>query len=120
MKLLYQIAIITGICFVGTYISDVLPFPFPSSIAGMVLLFILLAAKIIKIEQIEDFSGFLVKYLAFFLVPNGVELMNHYHLLGKNIVAFVVVCAVSLIATFSAAGFTVRFVMKLTDKKNTV
>ena len=42
MKLLIQIGIVFGVCWVGEIIASMLPFTFPSSVISMILLLLLL------------------------------------------------------------------------------
>ena len=48
MAILTQIGVVLGVCLVGELVAQVLPFPFPSSVIAMVLLFVLLCAKVIN------------------------------------------------------------------------
>ena len=66
MKILTQLAIVFGICLVGECISAILPFAFPSSVIGMIILFLLMLVKIIKERHIKDVSQFMLKNMAFF------------------------------------------------------
>ena len=113
MKILIQLAIITGICMVGDWISSILPIPFPGSVIAMILLFLFLGLKWIKEEQIQEVGDFLLSHMAFFFIPAGVSVMNYFELLKTNIIPFLFICAVTLILTFMTTAFTVSFVMKL-------
>ena len=55
MKILNQLAIILGLWALGEYISSFIQsvVVIPGSIIGMILLFILLKAKVIKLESIN-------------------------------------------------------------------
>ena len=53
MAILTQIGVVLGVCLVGELVAQVLPFPFPSSVIAMVLLFVLLCAKVIKPHHIR-------------------------------------------------------------------
>ena len=77
MNILMQTAVLLLICFAGEGISLALPFAFPSSVISMILLFILLATKIVKLKQIEEVTGFLTKNMAFFFLPAGVEILEN-------------------------------------------
>ena len=52
MKIIYQIGIIFSICWVSQIVEALLPFAFPASVIGMVLLFVLLAFRVLKVEHI--------------------------------------------------------------------
>ena len=53
MKILYQIGIIFSICWVSQIVEKLLPFDFPASVIGMVLLFVLLSCKVLKLSLIH-------------------------------------------------------------------
>ena len=59
MRILTQIGIVLGVCLVGELVAQVLPFPFPSSVIAMVLLFLLLCSKVIKPYHIQGKTDFL-------------------------------------------------------------
>ena len=111
MKLLTQIGIIFGICWISTCIEQVLPFTLPASIIGMLLLLALLLARIIKTEHIREKSDYLLGNLPFFFIPASVSIINYVDVLRENLLALVAVCAVSLIATFAATVGAVRLVI---------
>ena len=60
MKTLNQLAIILGLWALGEYISSFIQsvVVIPGSIIGMILLFILLKAKVIKLESINEVISF--------------------------------------------------------------
>ena len=68
LKLLTQIGIIFGICWISTCIERVLPFTLPASIIGMLLLLALLLARVIKTEHIREKSDYLLGNLPFFFI----------------------------------------------------
>ena len=47
MKIIYQIGIIFTLCWASEIIEGLLPFSFPASVIGMILLFILLAFRVL-------------------------------------------------------------------------
>jgi len=60
MKIIKQFGIIFSICWIGTVIEHVLPFPFPASVIAMVLLLLCLLTGILKVEHIREKSDFLL------------------------------------------------------------
>ena len=46
MKILCQFGVIFGVCWVSQLLEPLLPFPFPASVIGMVLLFVLLTYRL--------------------------------------------------------------------------
>lgn len=85
MKLLTQIGIIFGICWISTCIEQVLPFTLPASIIGMLLLLVLLLARVIKTEHIREKSDYLLGNLPFFFIPASVSIINYADVLRENL-----------------------------------
>lgn len=112
MKLMIQIGIVFGICLVGEGISAVLPFPFPSSVISMLLLFLLLLS-VLKVEHIRQKAEFLLKNMSFFFVPAGVGIMGQFDVLRENLIPLLVILVVSTLLTFAATVYTVRAVIAL-------
>lgn len=69
MKLLNQLALIFGIWAMGEYISSFISsiIIIPGSIMGMILLFIALQMKIIKLDSIKEISDLFLDNMAIFL-----------------------------------------------------
>ena len=88
MKLLRQLVLILSIWAIGEYISSFLSsvIIIPGSIVGMIILFILLKAKVIKVESIDELGTFFLENMAIFFVPAGVSLIKSLDLIGSNIV----------------------------------
>ena len=116
MKILLQIALIFSLCMVCDAISAILPFILPGSVLSMVVLFILLVCKILKVEQIKEKANFMQEVMAFFFIPPAVSLMEHLTLLGEIIVPLLVINIISTILCFAATGWTVQAVIRLQNK----
>lgn len=117
MKLLSQIGIVFGICLVSMGIEAILPFSFPASVIGMIVTFILLLFKILKLEHIKTFSDFLLGNMAFLFVPAGVNIINYLSVLVDNILPLLVICVVSTILTFGATAYSIKLTMYLMKKR---
>ena len=115
MKILLQIGIVFLICLVGEWISAVLPFAFPGSVIAMILLFLLLLFKVLKVEHIEEKASVALNNMAFFFIPAGVGVMEYFDILGAYLVPFLVICVVSTILTFAVTAWTVTGVMRLQE-----
>jgi holin-like protein len=66
---------------VGKIMSSYLPFAFPGSIIGLILLFSSLNLRLIKVEWIMMSGSLLLKYMAILFIPIGVGLINHLDLI---------------------------------------
>ena len=113
LKILTQIGIVFGICWVSQCIERVLPFTMPASIIGMLLLLAMLGLRIVKTEHIREKSDFLLENLPFFFVPAVVSVMNYVDVLRSNLLALAAVCFLSMVVTFAATVLAVRLTNRL-------
>ena len=120
MNILLQIGIVIGICLVGECISALLPFILPGNIIAMILIFILLLVRVMKIDHIRQKAQFLKQNMAFFLVPSSVSIIQHIDLLKEILIPLLVISMVSTILTFLATALAVNLTMKLTQKKKPI
>ena len=116
MKIIYQIGIIFSLCWVSQIVEKLLPFDFPASVIGMVLLFVLLSCKVLKVEHIREKSDFLLSNMAFFFIPAGVSIINYFDLLKSNLWQIAVICAVSTFVTFGVTAFSIRLTKRLMER----
>ena len=105
MKILYQIAIIFGLCLLGEIVSALLSFPFPSAISAMILLSIALFSGILKIDHIKEKSDFLLSNMAFFFIPAGVKVIEHFDLIASFWWQFIVIAIVGI--TISIVAYSI-------------
>lgn len=117
MKIMYQIALVFLICWVGQIVEALLPFPFPASVIAMVLLFLLLCSGAVKIGHIREKSDFLLSNMAFFFVPAGVSIMNYFELLKSSAVQLVLICLITTVITFAATAYSVKLTMRLLERR---
>ncbi len=117
MRILLQLALILGICYVGELIHDYTGIPIPGNILGMLILLLLLCLKVIKLEQIREVSDFFLKRLAFFFLPPAIGLM----LVGDDVKnqwpLLLILCIVLTIVTMAATGWTVQLFSKKSKGK---
>ncbi|MBC8611542.1 Antiholin-like protein LrgA [uncultured Ruminococcus sp.] len=116
MKLLLQIAVVFGVCLVGEVLEMLVPLPIPASVWSMVLLFLCLLCGALREEHIREKADFLLKNMAFFFIPAGVSIIEHYGVLKSVIVPFLIICFVTTIITFAATAGTVILVTRLMDR----
>ena len=119
MKIIKQIGIIFSICWLAQVVEYFLPFDFPATVIGMILLFICLLTGILKIEHIQEKSDFLLSNMAFFFIPAGVSMINYLDILKNNALQLVLICIITTIVTFFVTAYSVHFTMKLMNRKNT-
>ena len=97
-------------------IEGLLPFSFPASVIGMILLFILLAFRVLKVEHIREKSDFLLSNMAFFFIPAGVSIINYFDVLKGNVGKLLLICFLTTILTFATTAWTIRGVLRLQNR----
>ena len=117
MKIVTQVGIIFSICWISQIIEKLLPFSFPASVTGMILLFILLCGHILMVDHIREKSDFLLENMAFFFIPAGVSIINYFDVLKNWVVQLIVICVVSTVVTFAVTAYSMKFVLYLMQKK---
>ena len=104
-------------CWFSQLIEAALPVPFPANVIGMLLLLALLATGLLKIEHIREKADFLLANMAFFFLPAGVSVINYFDVLGRSAVALVLVCLLSTVITFGATALSIRFTLRLLERR---
>lgn len=110
MKLFNQLALILGIWAIGEYISSFIQnvITIPGNIIGMILLFLLLQFKVVKLEKVSDIGDLLINNMAIFFVPAGVSLIRSLDLISENIFVLLITIFFSTIAVMYITGFVVE------------
>ena len=121
MNYIFQLAIIFGISFIGELLNVILPLPVPASVYGLIIMFLLLCTKIVKLEQVETVSEYLMAIMPLFFIEPTVGIMNSYGLVKGNILALFLTCFLSFAAVIAVTGLVsqtiIRFQRKIEDKK---
>ena len=117
MKILKQLAIILAISLAGEVLSSVLPLPIPASIYGIVILFTLLVSRVLHVDDIRETSSFLITFMSMLFIPAGVGLMTSFPLLAENLLAYVVITAVSTVVVMVVTGRAAQAVIRREGKE---
>lgn len=112
MKILKQVAIILAMLLLGEGIRTMTGVSIPGTVIGMVLLFIALMTKLIKMEQIEQVSKFLLDHLAFMFVPAGVGLINSLDVIGNSWMPILAIVLISTVIVIGVTGWTVQLLKR--------
>lgn len=112
MKYLIQFLIIIAFSFVGELLHYCLPLPIPASIYGIVVLFVALEMKWIKVKDIRETSGFLIAVMPVMFIPAAVGLMDSWQSIGSHWLQYVVVTVVSTFVVMAVSGWFAQFVIR--------
>ena len=118
MNYIFQLAIIFGISFLGEVLNAILPLPIPASVYGLGILFALLCTKIIKLEQVENVSEYLMAIMPIFFIEPTVGIMNSYGLVKGKIVALFIACFLSFVAVVGVTGLVSQTMIRRNRKNN--
>lgn len=108
-----ELSIIMLVSLVAEGIRIVLPFPIPSSIYGLILLFLLLNFKIIKPKQIKKTADFLLSLMPIMFVPAGVGIMESFSAIKPFILPILLCVSLSTaIVMLSSALISQSFIRR--------
>ncbi|AOC55870.1 MULTISPECIES: antiholin-like murein hydrolase modulator LrgA [Bacillus] len=113
---LSQAFIFATVMFVSNLISMYLPIPMPASVIGLVLLFVLLTTKIVKLEQVEQLGTSLTGLISFLFVPSGISVIQSLGVMqevGVQVVGVIIIATIMLLA---ATGLFSQLLMQLSEK----
>ena len=69
--------IILACLVIGKWLSSLLPFAFPGSILGMLILFLLLNFQLVRLQWIEPSASLLLRHMALLFIPVAVGLLSY-------------------------------------------
>jgi holin-like protein len=94
--------------YLGEILQKLFSLPIPGAVLGLIMLFIALYAKIIKVEMIEDITEFLLSHMSFLFVPAGVGLITSLGIISRQWVAFSVILIVSTAVVWIVTAYVVK------------
>lgn len=118
MTYLFQFAIIAIITFIGEILNFLIPLPIPASIYGLVILFIALCTKIIRLNQIEKAADFFLTIMPVLFVPPAVGLMTKWSVLKDNLAGLLVTCLLSTIIVMAVTGIIAQVLIGRNKKSS--
>lgn len=92
--------------------------PVPAGINSLILLFIALCFKWVKLEDVEELGQFLLGTAGFILLPLLVKGAAYKDLLLPAFWKWLIVVVVGTILTLMATAFTIQFVQKFRKNPN--
>ena len=113
MKYLKEFLIIMLVTCIGEIIRYVVPLPIPASIYGLVLMFILLYTKVIKLENVKSAAQFLIEIMPVMFIPAAVALMDSWSALQPIIIPALVTIIVTNIVVMVVTGLTAQTIIRM-------
>ena len=115
--MLREFMIIFLINYVGMLLSKILHLPLPGTIVSLLLLFLMLQFKVLKLEKIENAGNFLLLNMTIFFMPPTVKIIDSYELLEKDLFKIIVIILVSTFLTMGITGKVVQLMIDLKERK---
>ena len=115
--MLREFMLIFTINYVGILLSKILHLPLPGTILSLLLLFLMLQFKILKLEKIENAGNFLLLNMTIFFMPPTVKIIDSYELLEKDLFKIIVIILVSTFLTMGITGKVVQLMIDLKERK---
>ena len=117
MKFVLQFLIIIVFAFVGELLHYFIPLPIPASIYGIVLLFLALELKVVKVSDIEQTSSFLIAIMPLMFLPPAVGVIESWDLIQGAWLPYVVVTVVSTVVVMAVSGRVTQRIIRKGGRK---
>lgn len=118
MKYVIQFLIIAAFAFIGELLHWFIPLPIPASIYGIVLLFIALELKWVKVSDIREVSSFLIAVMPIMFIPAAAGLMESWGAVKSSVWEYSLITIVSTFVVMGVSGAVTQFVIWRGKKKN--
>lgn len=118
MEIFAQLMYFMLFSLVGDSISKALELSIPGSVIGMILLFLALQFKFIKLEKIELVGSFLVNNLPILFVAAGVGIMTKFNLIKSIWLSFFLICIVTTIISLGVIAKVVKYIKDKYEKES--
>lgn len=115
--MLKEFMLIFTINYVGILLSKILHLPLPGTILSLLLLFLMLQFKVLKLEKIENAGNFLLLNMTIFFMPPTVKIIDSYELLEKDLFKIIVIIIVSTFLTMGITGKVVQLMIDFKERK---
>ncbi|WP_109078662.1 CidA/LrgA family protein [Aggregatibacter kilianii] len=108
-----SLLLLYAMLYLGELIAHFIPVGIPSSIWGLLLLFMCLIARIIKIEWVMFSSNLLIRYMALLFVPVSVGIIKYSGLLMDQMKELLLPNIVSTCVTLVVIGLFSDYLFSL-------
>lgn len=117
MNYLKQFGIILLVSFIGELLKCVIPLPVPASIYGIILLFLCLELKIIRVESVRGVSRFLIEIMPVMFIPAAVELLESWSVVKTEWLPYLTITTVTTVVVMAVSGRVTQGVIRRKRRK---
>ncbi|MDO4482460.1 MAG: CidA/LrgA family protein [Bacillota bacterium] len=112
MKYLKQFGIIMIIAFTGELLNMFVPLPVSASVYGIIILFLCLNFRIVKVSDVKETSRFLIEIMPLMFVPAAVGLIEMWDVIKISWMPYLVITVVSTVAVMTVSGHITQFLCR--------
>ena len=116
MKYIREFGIIIVISLIGELLNYLIPLPIPSSIDGLVIMFLCLHFKIVKIADVKKTAVFLIEIMPLMFIPAAVGIIESWNIIKPNVIAYAIITIVSTVLVMAVAGRVTQWVIRHSKK----
>ena len=117
MKYVKQFAMIGLVTLIGEILNYLLPLPVPASIYGMVLLFLCLKFRVIRLDQVEETADWFLSVMPIFFIVPTVGIMDSFQMIKNEFLQILILCVVSTVVVMVVTGWVSQLIMQKDAKK---
>lgn len=110
MKLYVQLMIIFMISLVGEGISSVFQLPVPGSIIGLVLLFLALQFKLLRLRHISMVGNFLLANMTILFLPPAVGIMDKFQVIAAYLLPIILIVLGAIVLNVCVIAVVVQLI----------
>ena len=110
MKLYVQLMIIFMISLVGEGISSVFHLPVPGSIIGLVLLFLALQFKLLRLRRISMVGNFLLANMTILFLPPAVGIMDKFQVIAPYLLPIILIVLGAIVLNVCVIAVVVQLI----------
>lgn len=112
LRYIYQICLIMFFVLLGEMCEHFIPWPIAGSIYGMVLLFLALAFRIVRLSWVEDVANWLHSVMALFFIAPAVAIIDIWAEISDIWWVLVILMVVAYLVTMITTGITAEGLMR--------
>ena len=110
MKLYVQLTIIFTISLIGEIISDGLHLPIPGSMIGLLILFLLLQFKLLRMRHVNMVGNFLLANMTILFLPPAVGIMDKFHVIAPYLLPIILIILGAIVLNVVVIALVVQFI----------
>ena len=116
MKYIKQFGIILAVTFAGEVLKYMIPLPVPASIYGLLLLFLLLTFRLVKLEQVKEAGLFLIEIMPLMFIPAAAGLVTSWTQIKGILASLCVMVPLNTCFVMIAAGKVTDYLIERRKK----